>query len=505
MTIIRRFKNWLNGWFGSQFGYTASLDSPARSSIQDFALEGEKHLSPQARWQLLKKSNWLYNNFGLVKALINKPVRYAVGGGIMPSAVTTDIEWNKRADDWFESKADSKDLDISETMDFWSMQRAVGRHVPRDGEAFCLLISRGKEQKIQLLEAAKIGFNAFGMAIQQPYAVDGIEHDDYGKALTFWFKDFMSMAVPVNANDILHIYDPERFGQTRGIPWMHHGINEGIDIVDLAALEKRAAKIHAAFAAIVKKKTGGFADSNFSDLGVNGAAPKANPQLDKMLGGQIAYLELDEEVQFLTSSRPAMNVVQFSDWLVRDIAVGFGVTPEFIWSVKDMGGANTRYILADANVLIQDLQHVVINPFSKPVYRWLLAGAMDRGELPVCKDPAFWLAHWQTPPAITVDRGKEGKLWSDYVQKGLMTLDEFWSMQGRNPIKMRRQRIQEIAEDMAYCKELGVPYELYMPPATSVTTDPTATSSRITAAQEGEDISEAGSVGATREEEEAAA
>src|SRR4029077_3101371 len=204
----------------------------------------------------------------------------------------------------------------SDTMDFWAMQRAVGRAVPRDGEVFALLINTKGRQQIQLMEAAKIGFNAFGMAIQQPQAVDGIEHDDYGRATTFWFKDFMAMAVPVSAANIQHVYDPERFGQTRGIPWIHHGINEGIDVVDLAALEKRASKIHAAFAAIVKKKTGGFGDSNTSDLGLNGMAPKKNPQLDKMLGGQLAYLELDEDLQFLSSSRPTMNVVEFCDWLI---------------------------------------------------------------------------------------------------------------------------------------------------------------------------------------------
>jgi capsid protein len=82
----------------------------------------------------------------------------------------------------------------------------------------------------------------------------------------------------------------------------------------------------------------------------------------------------------------------------------------------------------------------------------------------MCEDPNFDSATWQTPPSLTVDRGRDGKLNIELVRNGMMSLNQYWSEQGYDPRKMREQCIREIAEDKAKCEELGVPYELYRPP-----------------------------------------
>lgn len=89
---------------------------------------------------------------------------------------------------------------------------------------------------------------------------------------------------------------------------------------------------------------------------------------------------------------------------------------------------------------------------------------MDRGELPMCKDPDFDNATWQTPPSLTVDRGRDGKLNIELTRNGMMSLNQYWSELGHDPRKMREQCIREIAEDKAKCEEYGIPYELYRPP-----------------------------------------
>jgi len=465
MRPIRRFKNWLNSWFGGNGAFASAQSSQARSNIPEFSMEGERILSPESRYQLLKKSNWLYGNLGLFRALINKPVRYAVGRGISPSAATKDLEWNKLADEWFDRIARTKVWDVARQQNFWKMQRAIARHMMRDGECFVLLINDGERQRLQLIESAKIGFNMTGSLINNPKAVDGIEYDDYGAPLKYHIKEAGATAREVDADDILHIYDSERSGLGRGLPWAYHGLNQGQDMVDLVGLEKRASKVHAAFAAVLKRKSGAFGDSNVSGLGVNrGSQPKRDPNLDKIFGGQTVHLEPDEELDLLRSNRPNTELIPFLDWLGRDATVGAGLSPEFIWNVSEMGGANTRYILADVEVFLNTIQDILVEEFCIPWRRLAISGAMERGELPQCKDSNFDNARWQTPPSITVDRGREGKLYIDLVRSGLMTLDQYWSMQGHDPRAMREQCIREIAEDLAMCREQGVPYELYRPP-----------------------------------------
>jgi capsid protein len=399
----------------------------------------------------------------LFRALVNKPSRHAVGRGITPSAATKDLEWNKLADAWFRRVSKTKTWDVSRQRNFRKIQLAIAQHMMRDGECFVLLINDGKRQRYQLVESAKVGYNRSGSIINNPDIVDGVKYDDYGAPLKYYFKEPGNSVREIDADNVLHIFDSERAGLGRGLPWVYHGVNQGMDILDLVGLEKRASKVHAAFAAAVKSKSGAFGDSNI-DLGVSGGQRKKDPNIDKIFGGQVVHLEPDEELDLLRSDRPNTELIPFLEFLGRDATVGAGLSPEFVWDVSKMGGANTRYILADVEILLDAIQYILIEEFCIQFRRLALAGAMDRGELPICKDPNFDNATWQTPPSLTVDRGRDGKLYIEMVKNGMMTLDQYWSMQGHESRAMREQCIREIAEDRAMCKALGVPYECYRPP-----------------------------------------
>jgi len=458
MRPIKRFRSWINRWWGGNGAYAGAQNSPARSNVPDFSTEGERILSPESRYQLAKKSNWLHGTSGLFRALDNKPSRYATGTGIIPSAATEDLEWNELADKWFKRMATTEIWDVTRQRNFWSMQVAIVQHMLRDGECFVVLINDGKRQRYQLVESAKVGYNPNGSIISDPDIVDGIKYDEYGAPLKYYFKEPGNTFREVDTENVLHIYDSERAGLGRGLPWVYHGVNQGIDIVDLLGLEKRASKVHAAFAATMKTRSGAFGDSSF------GKKDKVDPNFEKIFGGNTIHLEPDEEVNLLRSDRPNADLIKLLDYLGRDAVVGAGLSPEFIWDMSEMGGANTRYILADVEILLKVIRRIVIDKFCIHFRRLVLASAMDRGELPICKDPNFDSATWQTPPSLTVDRGRDGKLNIELVRNGMMSLNQYWSEQGYDPRKMRKQCIREIAEDLDECRESGVPYELYRPP-----------------------------------------
>lgn len=458
MQPIKRFKSWINRWWGGNGAFVGAQSSRARSNVPDFSAEGERILSPESRYQLSKKSNWLYGSSGLFRSLANKPSRYATGTGITPSAATEDLAWNELADKWFKRLATTETWDVTRQRNFWSMQVAIAQHMLRDGECFVVLINDGERQRYQLVESAKVGYNHNGSIISDPDIVDGIKYDEYGAPLKYYFKEPGNTFREVDTENVLHIYDSERAGLGRGLPWVYHGVNQGIDIVDLLGLEKRASKVHAAFAATMKTRSGAFGDSSF------GKKDKVDPNFEKIFGGNTIHLEPDEEVNLLRSDRPNADLIKLLDYLGRDAVVGAGLSPEFIWDMSEMGGANTRYILADVEILLKVIRRIVIDKFCIHFRRLVLASAMDRGELPICKDPNFDSATWQTPPSLTVDRGRDGKLNIELVRNGMMSLNQYWSEQGYDPRKMRDQCIREIAEDKAKCEELGVPYELYRPP-----------------------------------------
>ena len=458
MQPIKRFKSWINRWWGGNGAYVGAQSSRARSNVPDFSTEGERILSPESRYQLSKKSNWLHGSSGLFRASTNKPSRYSVGTGITPSAATEDLEWNELADKWFKRSATTETWDVTRQRNFWSMQVAIAQHMLRDGECFVVLINDGRRQRYQLVESAKVGYNPSGSIISDPDIVDGIKYDEYGAPLKYYFKEPGNTSREVDSENVLHIYDSERAGLGRGLPWVYHGVNQGIDIVDLLGLEKRASKVHAAFAATMKTRSGAFGDSSF------GKKDKIDPNFEKIFGGNTIHLEPDEEVNLLRSDRPNADLIKLLDYLGRDAVVGAGLSPEFIWDMSEMGGANTRYILADVEILLKAIRKILIEKFCIHFRRLALAGAMERDELPMCKDPNFDNATWQTPPSVTVDQGRDGKLKIELVRNGMMSLDQYWSELGHDPRKMRKQCIREIAEDLDECRKLGVPYELYRPP-----------------------------------------
>jgi capsid protein len=281
------------------------------------------------------------------------------------------------------------------------------------------------------------------------------------------------------ADAVMHILDDERTTQVRGVPWMYHGLNSAIDIIDLMALEKAAVKVHSALSGAIKKK-GGDAGQGFTGelTKIRGKTVDNKPKVtayENFAGGAgILNLGLDEEFQLFTSNRPSLTFGGFIDFLVRDMAWGFGVSPEFIWSVAGLSGPNARLILEDAKWFFEELQDLLVSLLCRKTYTWVIARAMMRGELPMCKDPQWWLCDWIGPQKITIDQGREGQLELDRLNAACGTWEGYWAARGKSGKKMVEKRIDEIAAAMVYAEDKNVPFDYVLPlkpGAQSVTDD----------------------------------
>jgi len=310
--------------------------------------------------------------------------------------------------------------------------------------------------------------NAFGRALEYKFLKD---KDPRAMDLSAYRK------VPADA--VMHVLDDERASQVRGLPWMYHGMNSAIDIIDLVALEKVAVKLHSAMAAAIKKKTGeagrgGFTGDLVKIRGANADGKKKVTTFENFAGGAgILQLDLDEEFQLFTSNRPSTTFSGFIDFLVRDMAWGFGVSPEFIWAVAGMGGPNSRVILEDAKWFFEEIQDLLVDLFVRKTYTWVTARSMARGELRECRDPRWWVCDFIGPSKITIDQGREGQLELDRLNAACSTWEEYWAARGKSGKKMVRKRIDELADAMKYAEEKDVPFEyvISMKPGTPGTGD----------------------------------
>lgn len=451
--------------------FDSSNDTGTRTSTFSFPLDSRKEINPVERRELIKKSRSLRNNLGLARRIINGTARYSIGKGLVPSAATSDSKFNQAADAYFDRWAMSTRCDTSNRLNFYGMQRVILREMFTDGEVFAVQArDRNKRCQLQLLKTERIGTGR--IPDLDSTMNDGIKTDSEDRPISYRIlaydrKTSLERHQDYSAEDVIHIFDPERIGQGHGLPWLYHGQNSALDILDTTALEKAAVKLHSYFAAAITTPTGktpnGVRAKAAEATGAAGTgATDDQRQYQNFMGGAaVPVLKKGEEIKFFTSDRPSVTFAGFIDFLVRDIALGFGVTPEFIWSVAGMGGANTRFILQDAEWFFEEIRQLLIDLFCQRVYSWVIANGIVNGELPECEDDNWHACNWQGPASLTVDRGRDGRLYMELVSGGMMSRQSWWSAQGQDGLKMRKAIIDEIAEDMAYCKEKGVPYGLY--------------------------------------------
>ncbi len=116
---------------------------------------------------------------------------------------------------------------------FLMVQRLWGRSLPMDGEVFIRELfgfDNGFGYALQFLDPDLLDHNYNLEASKgQNAIVMGIEKDAWGRPVAYWFRDpgvawsqsypWGSERIRIPADEIIHLMDPERANQSRGVPW----------------------------------------------------------------------------------------------------------------------------------------------------------------------------------------------------------------------------------------------------------------------------------------------
>ena len=466
-------------------------------------------MKPIDRRTSMIRSRFIANRTGLGRALIEGSTRYAIGGGIIPYAATGDQQFddscNRLVDSVFEASEDWSRLDVTGTHNFYEMQELVCPAMMTDGDCgIAKILARDAKgnitgfPKLQTFASDQItdgllGISGFGTGAGWR---DGVLRDADGRAQKYRvqveaapgypsapFGYSPSNFVEFNARDFMLVLDPKRIGQGRGMPWTHHGQASAITMMDLKTLEESAAYLNAFFGAVITTPTGeipeGFETEVFKRNFAKTTQKKPVTAGDAtdvtttdnfrkyanfMGGSLIPVLKEGERLEMVKSERPSLTFTGFMDWLVNDIAWGFGIPPSFVWAISGRTGPETRFTLQQADWFFRFIMRRMISRFCKPsrdfVIRWgLLTGRINGGRLPRNGADPF-LCRWHGPRKITIDERYFYKTWLERLDKGLGTEEEFYAELGMEASDVRRARVLEVKDWLRLCKEEGVPYEL---------------------------------------------
>lgn len=287
----------------------------------------------------------------------------------------------------------------------------------------------------------------------QPAIRMGIEVDDFGRPLAYHFWDSplgagldpMRVRRRVPADEVLHLYDPERAHQSRGAPWFASVMVALREVDTYQETAVVAARIGAAQSQWFTRK----ADADGE--GVQG--DEENKIAMDVEPGQIAFAPEGYDVTAVSPTYPHTDYAQFIKAELRRIASGLGVSYNAL--CNDLEGVN--YSSLRGGLLIErdlwrSLQQWWIDSFLERVYReWLsmalLTGALVldtrdfRRFLGVSWNPRGWA--WVDPLKDT-DAGIRG------IQTGLASRRKLLAEQGLD--------LEDVLEDLKYEQELADEY-----------------------------------------------
>jgi len=481
-------------WFGSTNHVGAKPDR-ARGAIINLLLDATDEVNDWTRLELLKKARVLYCNNGPVQRFVDGAAQMC--GVQTPKATTSDEGWNELAEEAYREGTRHGVLDVAGKYSIEAAQTAAFAHTFKDGDFFAILTKSdtGRAQ-LAFYEGHQVGNNPDGGKDQLAGGwLDGVLPDRLGRPLKYRFlagppaPKQKREAKDYAAADVIAFIEYRRAGQLRGLSRLASAIPHHQDIDEILRFIKMGAKsaqmlalnltndaappdpLRGLASGLYKHEENGNAgdrpDKDSStpepeDDWINQAKRQINSQ-DAFDGGMFLDLPPNTKLNFDHDTRPHPDVLGGLDWILRHAAGGFGLPIEVVWKISELGGANTRYILADAAAWVDQRQRWLEETFLRRWWVYQMACEMEAGRLRPCKDPAWWRHAWMKPQRLTVDFSRDGKLYLTQLQSGNMTRARYYGLQQLDAEQEDKALIAEITKRKAWCSGAGLDYREVFP------------------------------------------
>jgi capsid protein len=418
------------GAWGWGQGYNAADQSTMRGYIYFPQLDTRKELTTYSRTEILRRARYLDANVGFAGRIINGLARMVAGTGLMIRPTTEDREWNKERAALFEQRNGSNfAFDVGGRWDFYSSQRGALRCRYRDGDiGGAFTHSEAGLARCAFFESHRIA-NGKVTSAEMDRIFDGVLVDRNNAAIGYRVLGNDDSQADIPVGEFFYLGDYASAGKHRTPSILHRACNHLIDITEINAATKKGIKISNQIGYYIGQA------ATQSGAGIPPMGEGANPKtevtlsdgtkrtLEQLLtqGGEIPGLPPGAEVKQLLDQRPHPNTAEFLKSLARDISWGVDMAPEVLWDIAALGGANTRYVMADAQSFIEVEQQNLVDSYAARYYIFDTRLEIAAGRIREPRDPHWW-KHAVIPPARwTVDKGRDGKLHLEQVRSGALS------------------------------------------------------------------------------------
>jgi hypothetical protein len=426
----------------------ADISSRDRGFVYVPTLDTLKEVDAWSHTELMKRGRFIYNSGGgLIHRGVNGVARMVCGTGLFPYPLSKNKNWNDRVRRLWMARCESKNtFDLARKFTCGSAQAGIIRSSIVGGDVAPVL-ARDENGRLRCMfyEAHQIGNGVKSTTnnTSQSRWHHGVHLGPHNAPIAYRIlaKDpatSRETAVDIPADNVLFVANYERFGQVRGLSRFYPVINKVLDRGEIMAALTKGIKMRSQVGWAIEQQ---MQQQQVTVPGAPGSTVAPRPTtmvktangrtitLEQFFGGgQSMELQPGQSFKTVESAHPHENVREHLDNLVRDVAWALGYSPEILWNITQLGGANTRFIMADAQSQIEEEQQRLVEQFLGP---WYLAWVRDMIEAGEIEDVDGWDLHtWLLPKRLTVDFGRDGKLHIEQAKRGQITLKSLYGFVG---------------------------------------------------------------------------
>ena len=384
-----------------------------------------------------------------------------VGTGIKGQIVGRNKTQSKKLQSKWEAWAGSTQIDLDKKLDLVAIENLVITTVAESGE---VLIRRSAVKptrqnpipfKIQVLEPDFIDTYKNDTLGGGKYIQDGIEFNSRGEVLAYWLYDkhpgetrsywFNTIeSKRYSADEIIHVFDKTRPGQTRGYPWCAAAIRRLKDFDDYEDAQLVRQKLASSFVGFIHDMTA----ETGGETGLDKGGEKDEDQLEYFQPGMMEYLGPGKDIKF--SSPPGVsNYKEYATANLLGVAAAYGITYESLtgdYSNVNFSSARMAWLEMSRNV--NKWQNTIMRAqFLERIGEWFFFGLDLIGE-----DIEAAVIKWTFPKREMIDPTKEIPAMIKAARAGLTSIPRIHASMGENSDEI----LEEIAEFNEKMDKLGI-------------------------------------------------
>lgn len=386
-------------------------------------------------------------------------VANVVGTGFTPRSLAAnarviDALW----DEW------SKVADADGRLNLAGLQSAAYRAMEQDGEVLVRQRTRRAEDnlpvplQLQLLEIDWLDSTKNGTIGSGGVIVNGIEYDALGRKINYWLFDShpgelttarsgRTGSSPVPAANIIHLFNPERPGQGRGITRLAPVIATVRDLTTYEDAELQRKNLETRLAVIASGDVAGMGLVNPDDTRTE-ADVKKSGNLGSLAGGSIIQVPSGLNLT-VVEPKVAPGYVGYVKQHLHKIAAGMGITYEMLTGdLSEVNFSSARVGMLEFRRQAEALQwNVLIPNFAERIWRAFIDAAVLGGQLA----RAEYTCDWSTPKWDYVNPVQDVAADLDEIGGGLSSISEKLRRRGYKPAAV----FAEIKTDYEQLKKDG--------------------------------------------------